>query len=358
MKIFVSSRMEELVMERKTAIESLHFAGHTPLYIETEPMVKNKEAKQVMDSLIRSADALVSIYYLSEGRIESILNNLSPIYYEFEEFKRIHPEKPIFLFRKRPDIFVNPSANLLEWFKNKKEQYKLPYLEFIKTDELAGEIVNQLGNYATKPCGTKDNRIIIRYSGPDFIGLIGKVSEVIFTSFKMNIDYISHASRGGLATIYLSCSPIESLPRLMHLKQILCKQLADDIIKVEGEDRGIDGFNPNKKFEIKIDRDDTKSPNMQFFVELRTIDAPGQLNAICKVLKELKFNIDELQQKPTPPEYKRQSNMILWLSPKNDKSKNEIKTTLIKLETAIRNLVGVRAFSIRVVISQENQSEI
>src|SRR5437588_3901455 len=99
MKIFVSSRMTELFIERKTAIEVLHFSGHTPLYIETEPIVKDVKAREVMLSLLRDADGFVSIHYLSEGqRNEEVLDNYTPIEFELVEFMKLHPHKPTLLF--------------------------------------------------------------------------------------------------------------------------------------------------------------------------------------------------------------------------------------------------------------------
>src|SRR5881394_3496307 len=112
MKFFVSSRMRELFFERKTAIEVIHFAGHTPLYIETEPMVKDVEARETMLSLIQNADGFVSLHYLSEGRRdEEILFNHTPIEFELNEFMRMHPEAPVLLFKRVPDDEVAPSQN-------------------------------------------------------------------------------------------------------------------------------------------------------------------------------------------------------------------------------------------------------
>jgi glycine cleavage system regulatory protein len=84
----------------------------------------------------------------------------------------------------------------------------------------------------------------------------------------------------------------------------------------------------------------------QFYVELRTIDTPGQLNAVCKVLKELWFNIDELKLKPMPPEFERQTTITLLISRRAPQHTEHLKTTLIELETALNTLIGVRAFSI------------
>lgn len=352
MKIFVSSRMEELRMERKIAIDNIHFAGHTPLYIETEPMVKDQKAKIVMDSLVHSADALVSIHYLSEGRKEPILNNLTPIEYELKEFLTCNPDSPVFLIRKVPDKFITPSPNLIDSFEQIVEKYNLQLILFEKPEHLASKIVDLMRKRKLQKdkISLKD-RLIIRYNGPDFIGLIGATSEVIFTDFKMNIDYISHASRGGLASLYITCSPREKLSDPKNLRIKLIEYLKKEIKGIKEKGFDVEGFNPNVEPQIMVNRDLTKALKVQFYIELRTIDAPGQLNAICKVIKDLKFNIDELQQKPTPPEYERQATIIAWLSKRKITSNTEIKKELVVLETSVRNLVGVRAFSIRVIRS-------
>jgi len=353
MKIFVSSRMVELSSERKIAVDSLHFAGHTPLYIETEPEVKDLAAKQIMDSLIESAEALVLIYYLSPGRPDGILGDLTPIQYEFTEFRKHHPNSPILLFRRKPDPEVQPSSYLLNWFLiNKAKEAKLEILEFSSSHEFASSILHKVKDLKLETDKlTAPRRIIIRYTGTDFIGLIGAVSEILFSRYKLNVDYISHAGKGGLATLYISCSPRGEFPNLDYLRNDIFTRVKDDIVGAAKESRLVDGANSQTDPDITIDEDTTTPVKDQFYVELRTIDAPGQLNAVCKVLRELRFNIDELQLKPTPPEYERQTTMVLWISKKNFQDIKDLKIILFDLETSINTLIGVRAFSIRYVRS-------
>jgi len=363
MRFFVSSRMRELHVERKTAIETVHFSGHTPIYIETEPEVKDLPARETMDSLLKNADGFISVHYLSEGLRQDILRNYTPIEYELIHFLELHKgEKvPILLFRQIPDKFVSPSKTMIHWFDEQACKLRTDIVPFSGQKELGSKLWEALRHYEqdTDVLDVK-NRFIVRYSGPDYIGLIAKAAEIISTFYKLNIDYISQAARGGLTTLYASCSP-RGLPDtpieidIVKLQNDLKEGIEKDLQLAISEDRLVDGANPKKILNIEVDKDTTTLKPFQFYVELRTIDAPGQLNAICRVLRDHGFNIDELEQKPTPVEYKRQSSICLWLSkPKWSSSasgslQSERERELSDLELEIRYLVGVRAFTIEVV---------
>jgi len=350
MKIFVSSRMNELSIERKTAIDSLRFAGHTPLYIETEPMVKDEKAKAAMDSLIAKADALVSIHYLSEGRQESFLGDLTPIEYEIREFRKQHPEAPILVFRKEADHYPQPSPAMIDWFDRETRLTHVEVRQFRESAQLTKFIVEAVRELKLEPDPAQvTDRIIIRYTGADFIGLIESVSETIFSTYGMNIDYISHAARGGKATLYVSCSPRGNLPKQEELRSVLQARAVEATHVATSEGLLMPGADPNVTPQVLVELDQTTPLEWQFYVEIRTIDAPGQLNAICKVLKELKFNIDELQLKPTEREYRRQTTMNFSISKRDVDEPSECDVELMQLESAIRMLVGVRTFSIKVV---------
>lgn len=359
MKWFVSSRMRELSVERKEAIEAIHFAGHTPIYIETEPQVKDEETKIVMDDLLKGSDGFVLICYLSEGRHEEVLGHLTPIQYELCKFRELHPDSPVLLFRKVPDPYVTPSPGLILWVEAVSRDLRINIVDFQGSQELDSELLKALRTYK-KDRSTSDiaEKLIIRYTGPDFIGLIAKISGILFSVYKLNIDYISHASRGGLATLYASCTPRElpdhpTMIEKEELRENLIKGIKEDLLEAAGQDRFVDGADPHGALNIEVDKDTTAPKPFEFYVELRNIDAPGQLNAVCRVLKAHKINIDELQLKPTPPEYKRQVSICLWLSKPEwqsrlaDELQKEIVKELRDLEIGLRDLIGVRAFSIR-----------
>jgi len=343
--------MAELSMERKIAVDTLHFAGHTPLYIETEPEVKDQAAKKVMDSFIQDAEAILLIYYLSEGRLQPLLGGLSPIEYEFLEFRKHHSKAPFILFQKTPEREVHPSGHLIQFFElEAAKEAGAKIIQFSSHQKLATSILKEVKKYKLK----KDklisvSHIIIRYTGPDFIGLIGIVSEILFSHYKLNIDYISHAGRGGLATLYIACSPRGVFPDFEVLKNDLLSGVRGDLRKATKQGRLINSTSKKILPEISIDEDRTPKIKKQYYLEVRTIDTPGQLNAVCKVLRDLRFNIDELQLKPTSPQYPRQTTMALWVSKRHAHQEKDYKPILMQLETTLDDLIGVRSFSINLV---------
>jgi hypothetical protein len=357
MKFFVSSRMRELFIERKTAIETIHFCGHTPLYIETEPEVKDLAARDTMDKLVADADGFISIYYLSEGKRDKILNNNTPIEYELERFLEFKKGAPVIFFKQKPDRFVTPSKTMEIWFKEKADDLGIQPIEFEGPMEMESEIGQALSQFKEQQdISCVKDRYTIRYVGPDFIGLIGKLSEVVFTGYRLNIDYISHASSGGLATTYVSCSP-----RIVagNVEEISITKLEEDMQRIIGDDlrgayteeghRLVDGLNPGMAPpSIKVDIDPTEPRPYQFFTKVRTIDAPGQLTAICKEFRRKGFNIDEFQLRPSPSEYDRQTTMYMWLSKPIKWSKGKVKDQA-ELERSLRYLIGVRNFTVKVV---------
>ncbi|HUP60472.1 MAG TPA: DUF4062 domain-containing protein [Thermoanaerobaculia bacterium] len=353
MKIFVSSRMRELFIERKTAIEAVHFAGHTPLYIETEPQVKDEEARNTMVSLISAADAFLSIYYLTEGTKTPILNGATPIEFELAQFAEHHPGAPVFMFRKGPG-HANPSHVMIDWFEYSATALDATREEFDTPQQLHAAVRRALRHHSTQ---TDDMdvpyEVTVRYVGPDYIGLIGKLTEIIFTSYKLNIDYISHAAHGGHSTVCLSCSPrpLPGRPETVDREQMegdLKRAVRRDMDSAPAEGRTIAGANLSQEPEIVVDIDPTGKRRRQLLVKIRTIDAPGQLNAVCKQIRDLRYNIDELQMHPTPPEYPRQTTITLWLS-RLDGHRIEVHREIDRIEGELQYLVGVRSLLIRAV---------
>lgn len=349
--------MRELFIERKTAIEAIHFCGHTPLYIETEPEVKDEAARDTMNKLVADADGFISIYYLSEGRRSPILNNLTPIEYELVQFLNVNEGKkaPVMFFKQKPDKFVTPSPHL-EWFEDMADRLSITPVVFDGPGEIESEVRKALAQFKEqKDLACAKTRFTIRYVGPDFIGLIGKLSEVVFTGYRLNIDYISHAARGGRATTYVSCSPrvlrgaaedIDPLTLQEHMRAIIEEDFRN--AGTDDDYRLVDGSDLVILPDIKVDRDLTEPRPYQFFTEVRTIDAPGQLTAICKEFRLRHFNIDEFQLRPSPPEHPRQTTMSLWVS-KPSKWATDRDEDRAELERSLRYLIGVRAFTVRVM---------
>ncbi|HKR00247.1 MAG TPA: hypothetical protein VJT09_06215, partial [Pyrinomonadaceae bacterium] len=289
---------------------------------------------------------------------------LTPIEYELEQFvEQKGKDAPIIFFKQKPDRFVRPSPAMEIWVEEKAGELGVEPIIFDGPGEMEYQIRHALSKFNEKkdvPC--VKGRFIIRYVGPDFIGLIGKLSEVVFTGYRLNIDYISHASGGGLATTYVSCSPrmvagtVQDVD-LRELEQDMQRIIEEDLDKActEEEHRFVDGSDPmaGPRPSIKVDKDPTESRPYQFFSKVRTIDAPGQLTAICKEFLVNGFNIDEFQLRPSPPEYPRQTTMYMWLSrpAKWSKGRDEDQA---ELERCLRYLIGVRNFSLRVMSRPES----
>lgn len=346
--------MHELWWERKTAVETIHDLGHTPVYIETEPRVKDQAAKDRMDALLARSEGFVLLCYISAGSDNEILDNLSPIRYEFTTFRKQYPDAPCLVLRKTPDKGTPVSTSLEAWFERTKQmKNRVTVGEFKSPEELITMLEEWAKNYPpdTKTLGARP-RFIIQYIGRDFIGLIAALSETVFSSFQLNIDYINHAARAGCATVYLSCSTRERLEDAeifgQRLKEQIDKALDAELDRAEKENRLI-GDLPDKKFQTSVIVDKSTPPTCQFYVELRAIDAPGQLNAVCKPILDLRFNIDEIVLKPTEQEHRRQTTISMWLSKPGDTRTDGHEDDLLKLESLLRRLVGVQSFFTKII---------
>lgn len=353
MKIFVSSRMKELYIERKTVIETIHFEGHTPLYIEAERFDRNKAARDTMLSLLADADAFLSIHYLSAGREFRILDGLTPIKYELEQFRRIHKNLPIFLFR-RVEEDMNPNHTMVKYFEDVASELGTEIVKFERPDELDKHLLDALSSYREAIDAVQaPYRVTIRYVGQDFAGLVAAISETLFTMYRLNVDYISHAASEGHSTVCVSCSPREPKGRgavvnKRQLQSMLLRAIRRELRIARTDGRYVPKRGRDIRPAVVVNVDTDVRPTLQFFVELRAIDAPGQLNAVCKVLRERGYNIDELQLRPTPWEYSRQTTITLRLSHLNFDG-TEPKRRLNALEGALRYLVGVRSFRTRII---------
>jgi predicted amino acid-binding ACT domain protein len=355
MKFFVSSRMREVYLERKTAIEVIHSAGHTPLYLETEKFVKDREARDTMLSLLADAEGFVSIHYLSQGRPnDEWLDHLAPIQFELVEFTRLHPKAPVLLFRQKVDSFVAPSLQLIDWFNHRAIVLRTPIHEFEGSQELHASLMDQLSHYKGEQDAQRHlSRVIIRYMGPDFIGLVALLSQILFSKYKWNVDYISQGSRDVFANLFLSCSPRSRTPEITDttlelLRVELSEAITQSLQPPKSNKNRKQKTAPVRHFSLEVNRASTEPHPPQFFMEIRTIDAPGQLNTVCKILRDMKFNIDDLQLRPTPSrEYPRQTISFWWIS-RPDSRPRDRERDFVELEAKLQYLVGVRAFTIRI----------
>ena len=359
MRVFVSSRMDELARERKVAIDYLHAAGHTPLYIETEPLKRTKAARARMDHLLEQADALVLIYYLSRGSSQSALDVRTPIQFEYETFRRLHPEAPIVFVKKEPPHLVTPSGELLEWIAHVRRQNgrktNFMHLRFAHPSQLAvligSEILSLIPVNEGDPLENR-KRAIIRYSGPDYVGLIGDVTEELFSRHTLNVDYISFGARAHHATLQLACSSRSGSGTSDLPDEASLMSCVNSVISRGGkrafptswsEQSGSDHLH------ISVSHVDLPLESDQLYLELNMIDAPGQLSAVCKVLRRLEYNVDDLHQRPAGPESPRQMVLSLWVSKGTRGMSSPNTTEFAELQTAIDDIVGVRSHTLRYV---------
>lgn len=359
-KIFISSRMQEMAWERKVVVETIHFAGHTPLYFEREPRAEDVKAKLVMDELIERSDVLLQMYYLSLGVPQEHLGGQTPLWYEFNQFfKKKSPHKPFILLRKIPPPGVSVSGDLEEVIKLLSARAGVCVHEFRTEDELTHlvlEYIRELHLPQDELCHR--HGLIIRYSGPDYIGLIEVLSDVIFHRLLLNIDHIAHAARGGLATIYVACSPREELGNPPNEYRDMVKE--ELLLRLKAD---IDSAINERRHVIEPERSPTLSPTIavdfevmlpeayKYYLEVRHIDSPGQVNAITYVLKDLQFNIDDLQLLPAGQGHERQKILRMWVSKfrseREEYDLNEDNEQLLILEGELRKLIGVRSVSVQ-----------
>jgi hypothetical protein len=91
--IFISSRMEELALDRRTAFDAAYFSDFVPLLFENEP--RGKDEKSKIDTLVDSSDYFLGLYHQSIGTKNENLCGLEPIRYELYRFLLRFADKEI-----------------------------------------------------------------------------------------------------------------------------------------------------------------------------------------------------------------------------------------------------------------------
>lgn len=344
--------MSELSVERKTAIEVIHFRGHTPIYIEGESDVDDDTAGERMTSLLTDSDAFVSLFYLSEGTGRKSLEDKTPIEFELLQFRRLHPDRPLLFFRRTPDHGVNPSERMLDFFTRHAADAGSAVTSFRGPRELQPRMAAALDAFEkSSDSHSSTQRLAIRYVGPDFVGLVGCVAEVLFTAYKLNIDDISHTAAGIHATVSVVCSPRHSalateVVEIESLRAHLLREIETARSGATKSNRALYDLTAAETIQIFVNQNLPAPPQTQYHVVIRAIDAPGQISAVCRELRQLTYNIEKLQIIPTPAEYPRQRTMALLLSSHDG---SPARNTVDRIEGALQYLVGVRAFSISVI---------
>ncbi len=81
--VFLSSRIDELAIERRAAFEAVYSAGLVPILYETEPL---EDVKNKIDALVDRADLFLGLYSHTIGESSTSLAELYPIEYELLRF--------------------------------------------------------------------------------------------------------------------------------------------------------------------------------------------------------------------------------------------------------------------------------
>lgn len=351
--------MEELRAERKAVIDALHFTGHTPLFIENEPTVRDQEAREIMEKMIDDAEAMIFLYFVTLGADDPILDNRAPIKFELQEFKARHPGGRIFMFHKEVDPHLR-LPELMGWVDRELDDERCEVSKHIfrRTEDLAQQVARLTADLPRTETDEEHlERFIVRYDGPDFSGLMERASERLSQLHRLNIDYISFAGRSGVATMNIFCSrdpgPNRSSDasvegRRAELEESLAEVLAQEVDKAKEDGRMVDGSQATRP-QVLVNKDQSRQPRFQIYLEVRTINAPGQLYALTRAMADQGFNIDELLLKPAGQEHARQTWLNFWVSKNAIGSISELEHELLRLESSLRHLVGVRTFSTRVV---------
>jgi predicted amino acid-binding ACT domain protein len=324
------------IVERKTVIDIVHYMKHRPIFIEAEQMRQGEQSKPLIDEMIKNSDALIIIDDDHLGRSEKWLRDMTPLQYEIREFqKRVvkmgwDPRNRIVAFvrknfRGQPisEAVYSYMCTLVDGAEN-TESYK----EYDDLAESVRKIIKNRWGIGTLEIN-KSKYIKIQYSGQDKPGILGTIAELLYTQFRMNVTHVSGTAVGDQAFIVVIAVPWIGISYEPDKDKI--RIALNDTLK-ENVDVSI-GFGCG--FEAK------------FYFELRVLDVPGVLNALCKALAALHINISDLRQRPAPREFDRQSIILMWLTPTN--AERDIEDCYLRVEARLRNLVGVLAISSHII---------
>ncbi len=338
MNIFVASRMKNIV-ERKAVIDVVHSTGHSPVFIEAEQMRQAEKSKQLMDDMIQRSDALIAVTDDHLGLGEGWLGDMTPLVYEIETFKEKCQQEGWGLTERlilfyRQNFLGRPVSSEVHSFVSALVhggKHVKPYRQY---DDLAvavrKEILGRWGEGKREP--RPPIHFHIQYSGRDKPGTLGTIAEILYTKYHLNVTHVAGSKIDKEAFLLVTATPWsadEGEPNADEISSGLEKIFEEEGITVKP--------GPGSGFESK------------FYFELRVLDVPGILSALCKALNDLCVNIDELRQRPAPWEFDRQSTMLMWLSPAD--GSRDLADCYLQVESRLRNLVGVVSISSHIMAS-------
>ncbi len=329
---FVVSRMKN-VAERKAVIDVIHDLGHEPGFIESQQMRIGADATPLMDLMADRADALVIILDDDQdlGRVDNNLGYRTPMVYEITQFTKKKQNKN-WMKENRIQVFgrqshdgwsraVKDVANIL----NCSTDFVTPFNYY---DDLAISAYDQIRKLwkPAEPAESTPLHLHIHWTGQDRPGRLGALAGFLFTEFGLNVTHLSGIGVQRRGSIILTGTTAKRpLPTVGEIHDAIEHEL-----------------------HLKIQVDEIKEgcfPSDLYF-ELRILDVPGVLNALCKVVGD-EVSIDDIRQRPTSLEHKRQAEILMWLSLPMAKTAEDINREYLRIESRLRNLVGVRALSSR-----------
>lgn len=351
MKVFVSSRMGHL-LERKAAIDAIHHAGQAPRYIETEEFHDEvSKLREIMDTMLDHAEAFVGIYLPDFGKVQQELDGQQPIIFELRGMveRLLHaglgdqiPSRILLLCTH--GLSHSDRSQLAGIFSSLPESQRPPMIHVQDYTDVCSEVfefARKLKDH--EPDHGKEVQrytLDIEYTGLDQPGILKDLSEYLFTRHGVNVESVFGSAQGERASIQLTVAWDHGPHRVLSRKELEASLngLWSGLSRKAGEQE-----DPIRVFETLPDKE-----TQEFgYVEVRSIDAPGQLNTVCKALDELELNMQQIHLAPAPSEFPGQTVISIKIPLDRHSERMSRRAKFLKLESKLRALVGVQALSTR-----------
>lgn len=351
LNVFVASRMKNIV-ERKAVIDIIHTLGHTPIFIEAEQMQQGEESVNLMLSMIERADRLIAIVDDHLGFSDKNLDYKAPLVFELNEFskkitttlsKSDSKEKFAIIFKRKAFDEANRNhdiENVLSLLRDANKKY-IEFYDFADYDDLSAMAHKQISKLwkSVDPVLRKGINLSINWHGNNKPGMLSSITELLFSKFHHNVNFVSGSSVNEKASIVITAVPWDDdeIAKIGEIREIIKEEISDSSIEIE-----------------EFTDDEASRP--KYYVEIRVLDVPGVLNTLCKVLNDQELDILDIRQRPSYGNHKRQSQIVLILAPCNSNT-HDPQEIYLKIESRLRNLVGVRSISSSFLNPKEKATE-
>lgn len=344
LRVFFSSRMQELSYERTLLIEAINDAGHWPRFIENESHSDKESIKEPLDSLISDSDVLVLVTYLTAGRPYPEFGGLTPIEYELSQFST-SPGAVLWLDKALPSGIKREKsgefAKVKRFVKSLGERVtKVVYTDPFTARADVTKWLTALPQEPKKPLP----RFVIRCSTTDCIGQINLVTKFLVER-RFNVDYIDQAAKAGKATLYITASQRSDrhIQVDSHKERAEFEAALEDELRKHMRQSGIS--HGESEAIVTIDPDDGEYSETQIALELRAIDVPGQLFSISRILSDKKLNIDRIDAQPAGPDHRNQMKLRIVVSGDSLRQNASAIEVLRDIEVELGRLIGVRSLT-------------